>query len=93
MDSLKQSFPCFGADYHGLANDMCRRHIELVALALLIEVLTPALLGALGFCGEGVLEESFAAWWQSTIGNVPYGSLFSKLQSLAARYGKSLPIR
>ncbi|THX92998.1 hypothetical protein D6D02_10369 [Aureobasidium pullulans] len=98
-DTLSDALRTMFMDAKAFADEFMTEHpyitcfIELVALALLIEVLTPALFGALGFCGEGVLEGSFAAWWQSTIGNVPYGSLFSKLQSLAARYGKSLPIR
>ncbi|THZ84083.1 hypothetical protein D6C84_04411 [Aureobasidium pullulans] len=98
-DTLSDALRTLFMDAKAFADEFMTEHpcitcfIELVALALLIEVLTPALLGALGFCGEGVLGGSFAAWWQSTIGDVPYGSLFSKLQSLAARYGKSLPIK
>ncbi|THX24774.1 hypothetical protein D6C76_02456 [Aureobasidium pullulans] len=118
-DTLSDALRTLFMDAKAFADEFMTEHpyitcfIELVALALLIEVLTPALLGALGFCGEGVLEGaseadyaaltprlsaynstgSFAAWWQSSIGDVPYGSLFSKLQSLAARYGKSLPIK
>jgi hypothetical protein len=57
--------------------------IETTAFALLIALLAPFLLEALGFGAEGVVI-------QSLYPDVPYGSLFSKLQSFAARYGKSL---
>ncbi|KEQ75815.1 hypothetical protein M436DRAFT_61126 [Aureobasidium namibiae CBS 147.97] len=64
--------------------------IETTALAVLIAVLAPFLLEALGFGVEGVVEGSLAARFQSLYPDVPYGSLFSKLQSFAVRYGKSL---
>jgi hypothetical protein len=83
--------------------------IETTALAVLIALLAPFLLEALGFGVEGVaggrysvlvvlstmllidnLTGSLAAKFQALYPDVPYGSLFSKLQSFAARYGKSL---
>mmetsp|Transcript_30629 Transcript_30629/g.78553 ORF Transcript_30629/g.78553 Transcript_30629/m.78553 type:complete len:298 (+) Transcript_30629:65-958(+) len=41
-------------------------------------------MGVLGFGVEGVEAKSVAAAWQSAIGDVESGSLFSKLQSLGA---------
>lgn len=41
-------------------------------------------LAALGFSTEGVMAESLAALWQSSLGNVAKDSLFAKLQSLGA---------
>eukprot|EP00461_Guttulinopsis_vulgaris_P007236 UN07284 len=42
------------------------------------------LLDTFGFGSAGVGKNSWAAWWQSTIGNVEKGSLLAKLQSLGA---------
>jgi len=42
-------------------------------------------LAALGFAEEGVEAESLAALWQSSLGDVKAGSLFSRLQSLGAK--------
>ncbi|CAD0091456.1 unnamed protein product [Aureobasidium vineae] len=84
-ETLAQEFTRFTTNYPDSTF-----FIETVALALLIEVLAPVLLEALGFGIEGVIGGSLAASFQSLYPDVPYGSLFSKLQSFAARYGKSL---
>eukprot|EP00928_Gymnodinium_smaydae_P012908 TRINITY_DN14714_c0_g2_i1.p1 TRINITY_DN14714_c0_g2~~TRINITY_DN14714_c0_g2_i1.p1 ORF type:complete len:334 (+),score=57.91 TRINITY_DN14714_c0_g2_i1:128-1003(+) len=44
-----------------------------------------ALLGLIGFGAEGVEADSLASLWQSVIGDVPKGSLFSRLQSISAK--------
>ena len=44
----------------------------------------PFILLLLGFAPAGVVFGSFAAWWQSMIGNVAAGSLFALLQSAGA---------
>ena len=46
--------------------------------------LTPAALCTAGFCAPGVAAGSFASWWQSTMPLVVKGSLFAKLQAIAA---------
>lgn len=43
------------------------------------------ILSAFGFTSTGVASGSFAALWQSTIGNVVGGSVFAVLQGVAAR--------
>ncbi|RAL04043.1 uncharacterized protein BO80DRAFT_462191 [Aspergillus ibericus CBS 121593] len=53
-------------------------------LALATAPLTgPALLGAVGFSATGPVAASLAAAWQSSIGVVQAGSLFSMLQGAA----------
>ena len=47
-------------------------------------MLLSAILSAIGFTAEGVAAGSFAAAWQSWIGNVVMGSIFATLQSMAA---------
>jgi len=71
---------------HPVATTMIVTVIALFILA----VLTPFILEALGFGAEGVLEGSFAARWQALIGDVPYGSFFSRLQSLATKFSRPL---
>lgn len=39
----------------------------------------------MGFKSTGIAVKSFAAYWQSLIGNVPAKSLFAKLTSLGAK--------
>lgn len=41
-------------------------------------------LSTLGFCDGGVTAATFAASWQSALGNVTEGSTFAKLQALGA---------
>jgi len=60
--------------------------LTLVALGVLW-LLWPWILGALGFGEEGIIEASWAARWQSSIGNVKKRSLFSFFQRLGARIG------
>lgn len=42
------------------------------------------MLGLFGFTATGVAAGSFAAAWQSSVGNVAAGSLFAWMQSTAA---------
>jgi len=53
----------------------------ITAVVLLVIVLS-FILEMLGFGAGGIVANSVAAVWQSTLGNVPAGSLFSLLQSL-----------
>ncbi|THZ80368.1 hypothetical protein D6C88_06474 [Aureobasidium pullulans] len=53
--------------------------VETVVLALLVEILPPCLLGAIGFGLEDVVEGSIAGRWQRLYHSIPYGSLTSKL--------------
>ncbi|KAE9969363.1 hypothetical protein EG327_010657, partial [Venturia inaequalis] len=55
--------------------------VTLIAISIL-EYLVPSTISALGFGELGPIHEgSYAAWWQSLYGDVPYGSLFSFIQS------------
>ncbi|QDS72238.1 hypothetical protein FKW77_005707 [Venturia effusa] len=58
--------------------------ITLTAICIL-EHLLPWAVAALGFGDLGPIEGSFAAWWQSCYGDVPYKSLFSFIQGFAMR--------
>ncbi|TID26633.1 hypothetical protein E2P81_ATG01101 [Venturia nashicola] len=75
--------------------DFVREHPVLTAvMAILIaicilEYLVPWAVAALGFGELGPIEGSFAAWWQSLYGDVPYGSLISLLQRFGMRFGKT----
>jgi hypothetical protein len=62
-----------------------KEHPYLLALNVGLTVVgfaIPPLLGALGFTRAGVSAGSVAAGWQSSIGLVPKGSLFSICQSI-----------
>lgn len=78
-DTLSHALRTLFKDAKAFADEFMTEHpyitcfIELVALALLIEVLTPALLGALGFCGEGILEG---------VSEADYAALISQLTTL-----------
>lgn len=59
----------------------------VVALGVLA-ILAPAVISALGFTAEGVMEGSFAAAWQSTYGGfVEAGSWFAYFQKLGTLVG------
>lgn len=49
-------------------------------------------LGAIGFSILGIAPGSFAAFWQSWIGNVVGGSIFAQLQSSGATQAFIKPI-
>lgn len=55
-----------------------------ILVVVVMGILIASLLPILGFGGGGIIFNSFAALWQSWIGNVTGGSLFSILQSLGA---------
>ena len=64
----------------------CSNNFKLVQVICAIGafLLLPFILPLLGFTPAGVVLGSFAAWWQSMIGNVAAGSLFSLFQSTSA---------
>ncbi len=47
-------------------------------------VIAPTAVGWVGFTSSGVAASSWAALWQSSIGNVCAGSMFAALQSYGA---------
>lgn len=53
---------------------------------IVVAILMISVLPLLGFGSGGIIFGSFAAYWQSIIGNVVGGSFFSVLQSLGAGY-------
>ncbi|KAF5878862.1 uncharacterized protein Bfra_001033 [Botrytis fragariae] len=61
--------------------------ITLLVLGLLMYA-APWAVHALGFTLDGTLEGSFAAGWQSAIGNVEAGSWFAFWQRLGMTWGK-----
>ncbi|KAF3935244.1 hypothetical protein ABW19_dt0202342 [Dactylella cylindrospora] len=65
--------------------DLCAKHPDLCKFILLTTagaITIPLLLQIAGFSSLGPVAGSFAAWWQSQIGDVAAGSLFAYLQSL-----------
>ena len=54
--------------------------------------LIAAAVGTIGFGPGGVVPNSIAAAWQSSIGIVPAGSLFSLLQSIGASGGSTATV-
>ena len=55
-----------------------------------VVVAFPVALGLAGFSSSGIVPLSYAAVWQSSIGNVAAGSLFASLQSLGTWASMSL---
>ncbi|KAK6343338.1 hypothetical protein TWF730_010929 [Orbilia blumenaviensis] len=78
-----------------LVNDLKKiynKHPTLCKFILLTAggmVTVPILLQIAGFGLLGPVEGSFAAWWQSAVGNVVKDSLFSWLQYLGMMPGKA----
>ncbi|TGO29035.1 hypothetical protein BPAE_0019g00050 [Botrytis paeoniae] len=74
--------------------EFIRNHPVLTSIALTLFVLgllmyaAPWAVHALGFTLDGPLEGSFAAGWQSAIGNVEAGSWFAFWQRLGMTWGK-----
>lgn len=68
-----------------LYNPLGIQKMELVSIVIAI-VLVGFIFHAMGFRAGGILLGSFAAWWQSMIGNVVAGTLFPLIQSVAALY-------
>ncbi|KAB5525552.1 hypothetical protein GE09DRAFT_1257226 [Coniochaeta sp. 2T2.1] len=71
----------------GYGKDHPRRVIAglviIVAVGILVVMMAPWVVEALGFAELGPVEGSFAAWWESLYGGfIPKGSLFSYLQRL-----------
>ncbi|KAF3912892.1 hypothetical protein AA313_de0206980 [Arthrobotrys entomopaga] len=67
--------------------DFCKKHPDLLLFILLTAgglSIIPILLRIAGFSLSGVVPGSFAAAWQSTIGDVAAGSFFAFLQSCGA---------
>ncbi|KAB5554349.1 hypothetical protein GE09DRAFT_124465 [Coniochaeta sp. 2T2.1] len=57
--------------------------VIIVAVGVLVVMMAPWVVEALGFAELGPVEGSFAAWWESLYGGfIPKGSLFSYLQRL-----------
>ena len=54
--------------------------------------LIAAAVGIIGFGPGGVVANSIAAAWQSSIGNVAAGSLFALLQSIGASGGSTAAV-
>ncbi|ATZ54633.1 hypothetical protein BCIN_10g06150 [Botrytis cinerea B05.10] len=78
----------------GTVDEFVRNHPVLTSIALTLLVLgllmyaAPWAVHALGFTLDGPLEGSFAAGWQSAIGNVEAGSWFAFWQRLGMTWGK-----
>ncbi|RDW57756.1 hypothetical protein BP5796_12557 [Coleophoma crateriformis] len=77
-----------------IVQEFVRDHPVLTAVAVTLLVLAllmyaaPWAVEALGFSLEGPLEGSFAAAWQSVLGDVEAGSWFSFWQRLGMTWGK-----
>jgi hypothetical protein len=57
--------------------------VVIVAVGVLVVMMAPWIVEALGFAELGPVEGSLAAWWESLYaGYIPRGSLFSYLQRL-----------
>ncbi|OIW23423.1 hypothetical protein CONLIGDRAFT_649459 [Coniochaeta ligniaria NRRL 30616] len=57
--------------------------VIIIAVGILVVMMAPWIVEALGFAELGPVEGSFAAWWESLYaGYIPRGSLFSYLQRL-----------
>lgn len=57
--------------------------VIIIAVGILVVMMAPWIVEALGFAELGPVEGSFAAWWESLYaGYIPKGSLFSYLQRL-----------
>ncbi|KAF1353190.1 hypothetical protein BDV97DRAFT_346023 [Delphinella strobiligena] len=78
------------ADVFVREHPVAAKLIVTVIALFVLAVLTPLILEALGFTAEGVAEGSLAARWQAQLGDVAYGSLFSRLQSLATRFSRPI---
>ncbi|TGO40911.1 hypothetical protein BHYA_0029g00200 [Botrytis hyacinthi] len=78
----------------GTVDDFIDNHPILTAVAVTLLVLgllmyaAPWAVQALGFTLDGPLEGSFAAGWQSAIGDVEAGSWFAFWQRLGMTWGK-----
>ncbi|KAF4547164.1 Hypothetical protein D9617_55g071580 [Elsinoe fawcettii] len=71
--------------------EMAALIVTLIALGILA-IMMPWLMVWLGFAEEGIIEASWAAFWQATYrGFVPKRSLFAYLQSLGTRISWKWP--
>ena len=71
--------------YYEKFKDVVKENKACLVIDAVVGVAGSYLGSIAGFGSNGVIANSYASAWQSSIGNIPFGSLFSTLQKLAMK--------